>query len=85
VSKLGKALKSKWRDDPGPQILFGTFQNAETDANLSSILIQGAAVRWVRKLEHVTGLTTGDAILLLQDKKSLTIIGVVVGDITNTT
>ena len=68
----------------GFKILQGTWLNAEAeDADLSSLLIVGLSVRWARKADHVTGLSAGDQVLCLHGPGlPVTIIGVVVGDIT---
>lgn len=66
------------------RILHGTWLGAESeDANLSKVEIEGITVRWAQKLEHVTGLAANDQVLCLKGPGTpVTIIGVVVGDIT---
>jgi len=52
------------------------------DANLSSVVVGPNTFNYVRKLEHVT-LVAGDTVMMVRDgSHPLTIIGVVVGDIT---
>lgn len=67
--------------------VYGIWQAAETaDANLSQVLIPGAALdggdmiaRFVPKGAHVTGLTTTSTVLMVGSP--LCIIAVVVGNI----
>ena len=68
----------------GYRVLQGTWLNAESeDANLSRIEVEGIELRWVRKLEHVTGLSLDNQVLCLHGPGvPVTIIGVTIGDIT---
>jgi hypothetical protein len=65
-------------------IVQGTWNYAEdVDSDLSSVTIEGLEYKFVRKLDHVTGLTNGDALLLLRSPEcTLTIIGKIIGNIT---
>lgn len=68
-------------------ILYGTWVASETvDANLSQVQLPGdgaPVARGVRKLAHVTGLVVGSQVMMLKSGNTpLTIIGVVVGDVT---
>lgn len=63
------------------------FVAAETiDSNLSHITVFGQAVRNVRKARNLGTLTAGDQLLCVRDSSvPLTIIAVLVGDITKAT
>ena len=67
--------------------VYAVWRSAEAeDANLSNIELPGTdggtpnRIRWVPKLNRVTGLTDGQTILCI--KQPYIIIGIVVGDIT---
>lgn len=81
IAALVRSIIKKERGSHS-QFVQGVFVSAETvDANLSQVTILGTTTRYVRKLSHVTGLTNGQAILMLQGGGiPLTIIGIVVGD-----
>lgn len=63
------------------------FVSAEAeDSNLSQVTVYGQAVRYVRKARDVGTLTAGDQLLCVRDSAlPLTIIAVLVGDITKAT
>lgn len=65
------------------RIVQGTWNYAEdVDANLSSVTIDTLEFKYVRKSKHVTGLTSGDSVLLLRSPDCpLIIVGVITGNI----
>lgn len=71
---------------PAPRISYGVFRSVSTsDANLSVVGMGNPEVTsdWIRKLEHVTGLANGDTVMMISSSSTpLTIIGVVVGNVT---
>lgn len=66
--------------------LYATYVGPETeDANLSKVTLPGGVkqARYVPKLEHVTGLVSGQTLMCVKGKGTpLTIIGRVTGNIT---
>jgi hypothetical protein len=71
VDLIRKILKEP--SSPVTHITYGTYQSVNTmDSDLS-----------IRKLSHVTGLTAGNTVMMVSDANTpLTIIGIVVGNIT---
>lgn len=68
------------------EFVYAIWRSAEVeDGNLSRVEIPGTEgetpnhVRWVPKLQHVTGFVDGDTVLCV--KRPYIIIGIVVGDI----
>lgn len=84
---LGKKTRSGSEDNRNSsEYTHAIWRSTEAeDPNLSNIEIPGTEgatpnrVRWVPKLQHVTGLTNGDTVLCL--KHPYIIIGIIVGDI----
>lgn len=67
------------------QFIQGTFVAAETsDTNLSKVNVEGVDIRFVRRLDSVTGLVAGNSIMLAKAPGfPLTILGKLRGDITD--
>lgn len=63
-----------------------TFVSEEpSDTTLSQVTVQGNTIRFVRKLSHVGVLSAGQQLLCIQGGGiPLTIIGIVTGDINQT-
>lgn len=86
VDLIRKILKEP--SSPVTHITYGTYQSANTlDSNLSVVTIgagpYSSTSNSIRKLSHVTGLTAGNTVMMVSDANTpLTIIGVVVGNIT---
>lgn len=85
---LAEAIRAEIRRILAQEVIStvdATFIQAESvDANLSEIEILGERIRFVPKLEHVTGLTTGMTVVCNRRTKEtpLTIVGIRSGDIT---
>lgn len=94
VDRLADALASRIRsiinderNSPGrSQLFLGTWNSAESvDANLSKVTISGQPMpsRFVPKASHVTGLSSGQTVLLAKGPGvPMHIYGILVGDIT---
>lgn len=74
---------------PGSPVLkttYGIFRGVSTyDTNLSLVGMGNPEVQtdWIRKLKHVTGMVNGDVVMMVSSANTpLTIVGVVVGNIT---
>jgi hypothetical protein len=88
IESLTSFVKGLIQKDRGSwsNVVQGTFTAAEAnDSNLSSVVVLGITLRFVRKLASVGTMSAGQQVLILKGGGiPATIIGVVVGNITRT-